>query len=56
VRSVSNFILKTHILDSFVGLILVFIIRNAAEYMIAVVMTFRDKLDFAIGIVLDSGV
>lgn len=31
--------------DSFVGLILILIIGNAAEHMTAVVMAFRGKLD-----------
>jgi calcium/proton exchanger cax len=42
--------------DRFVNLILIFIIGNAAEHMITIIIIFKNKLDFAIEIILRSGV
>ncbi len=56
VRSIGSFTVKAHIPDGFVGLILIFIIRNATEHMTAVTGAFRGKVDFVIGITLGSSV
>jgi Ca2+:H+ antiporter len=56
VRSVGNFTAKIHISDRFVNLILIPIIENAAEHITIIIIIFRNKLNFAIEIVLGSGV
>jgi calcium/proton exchanger cax len=42
--------------DRFVNLILILIIGNAAEHIIAIIIIFKDKLNFAIEIALKSDV
>ena len=50
VDSISNIIVSSTISITFIGLILLLIIRNAAEHVIAVIVACRDKISLVINI------
>jgi calcium/proton exchanger cax len=52
VNSISNIIVNNTISIIFVGLILLLIVRNAAEYIIVVTVTYKDKINLVINIVI----
>ena len=56
VNSISNITASGTISTTFVGLILLLIIRNAAEYAIVVIVAYRDKMSLVINIAVRSSI
>lgn len=54
VDSIDSLVVTAHISKTFVGLILLPIVGNAAEHVTAVVVAVKDKMDLAIGVALGS--
>jgi len=54
VNSISNITASGTISTIFIGLILLLIIRNAAKYIIVVIVAYRDKISLVINIVTDA--
>ena len=52
VNSISNIIASGTISTTFISLILFLIIRNAAKYIIAVIVAYKDKISLAINITI----
>jgi len=56
VNSISNIIVSGNISTTFVGLILLLIVRNAAKYIIAVIVAYKDKISLVINIAIKSSI
>ena len=56
VNSISNITASGTISTTFIGLILLLIIRNAAKYVIAVIVAYRDKISLVINITIRSSI
>ncbi|XTI93336.1 Sodium/calcium exchanger protein-domain-containing protein [Cenococcum geophilum] len=56
VNSISNITASGTISTTFIGLILLLIIRNAAEYIIAVIVACKDKISLVINITIGSNI
>ena len=56
VNSISNIIASSTISTTFVSLILLLIIRNAAKYIIAVIVAYKDKISLVINITIKSSI
>jgi Ca2+:H+ antiporter len=56
VDSISNIIANGTVSTTFVGLILLLIIRNAAEYITAVTVVYKDEMSLAINIITKSSI
>ena len=56
VASIDDFVTSTNVSKTFVGLILIPIIGNAAEHTTAVVVALHDKMVLAIGIAIGSSI
>jgi calcium/proton exchanger cax len=56
IESIDSFTVKVYISDGFVDLILILIIRNAAEYITIVIEVFRDKVNLVIEIIFEFDV
>ena len=54
VDSIDSIVQTAHISKTFIGLILLPIVGNAAEHVTAVVVSFRNKMDLAIGVAIGS--
>jgi Ca2+:H+ antiporter len=54
VDSIDSLVETTHISKTFVGLILIPIVGNAAEHVTAVVVSYKNKMDLAIGVSIGS--
>ncbi len=54
VDSIDSIVATAHISRTFVGLILLPIVGNAAEHVTAVVVALKDKMDLAIGVAIGS--
>jgi len=54
VDSIDSLVETAHISKTFVGLILLPIVGNAAEHVTAVVVAVKDKMDHAMGVALGS--
>jgi len=54
VDSIDALVQRVHISKTFVGLILLPIVGNAAEHVTAVVVAVKDKMDLALGVALGS--
>ncbi|PQE16913.1 Calcium proton exchanger protein [Rutstroemia sp. NJR-2017a BBW] len=54
VDSIDALVEKAHISKTFVGLILLPIVGNAAEHVTAVVVAVKDKMDLAMGVAIGS--
>jgi Ca2+:H+ antiporter len=54
VDSIDSLVETAHISKTFVGLILLPIVGNAAEHVTAVVVAVKDKMDLALGVALGS--
>ena len=54
VDSISAVVATLHISTTFVGLVLIPIVGNAAEHVTAVVVAYKDKMDLAIGVAIGS--
>jgi Ca2+:H+ antiporter len=56
VNSISDITASGTISTTFVGLILLLIIRNAAEYIIVVIVAYKDKMSLVINITIRSSI
>ena len=54
VDSIDAIVESAHISKTFIGLILIPIVGNAAEHVTAVVVAWKDKMDLAIGVAIGS--
>jgi len=54
VDSIDAIVTKWHISKTFIGLILLPIVGNAAEHVTAVVVSLKNKMDLAIGVAIGS--
>ena len=54
VDSIDSIVQTAHISRTFIGLILLPIVGNAAEHVTAVVVAMKDKMDLAIGVAIGS--
>lgn len=54
VDSIDAIVAATHISKTFIGLILIPIVGNAAEHVTAVIVARKDKMDLAIGVAIGS--
>ena len=54
VGSIDSIVETAHISKTFIGLILLPIVGNAAEHVTAVVVAMKDKMDLAIGVAIGS--
>ncbi|ANB12692.1 Vcx1p [Sugiyamaella lignohabitans] len=54
VDSIDSIVTKTGISKTFIGLILLPIVGNAAEHVTAVIVAMKDKMDLAIGVAVGS--
>lgn len=52
--SIDSIVESAHISKTFIGLILLPIVGNAAEHVTAVVVSMKDKMDLAIGVAIGS--
>lgn len=56
VDSIDAIVEEAHISKTFVGLILIPIVGNAAEHVTAVVVSWKNKMDLAIGVAIGSSI
>ena len=56
VNSISDITASGTISPTFVGLILLLIVRNAAKYVTAVIVAFKDKISLVINIAIRSSI
>ncbi|KAF2153857.1 Calcium/proton exchanger [Myriangium duriaei CBS 260.36] len=54
VGSISSIVERTGVSKTFIGLILIPIVGNAAEHVTACVVAYKDKMDLAIGVAIGS--
>jgi len=54
VGSIDSIVEKAHISKTFIGLILIPIVGNAAEHVTAVIVAYKNKMDLAIGVAIGS--
>lgn len=54
VGSIDSIVEATHVSRTFIGLILIPIVGNAAEHVTAIVVAYKDKMDLAIGVAIGS--
>jgi Ca2+:H+ antiporter len=54
VGSIDSIVQKTGMSKTFIGLVLIPIVGNAAEHATAVVVAYKDKMDLAIGVAIGS--
>lgn len=54
VDSIDSLVATAHISKTFVGLILLPIVGNAAEHVTAIVVAVKDKMDLAMGVAIGS--
>ncbi|OJD17156.1 calcium/proton exchanger [Emergomyces pasteurianus Ep9510] len=54
VGSIDSIVEATHISKTFIGLILIPIVGNAAEHVTAIVVAYKNKMDLAIGVAIGS--
>lgn len=54
VDSIDSIVEKAHISKTFIGLILIPIVGNAAEHVTAVIVSWKNKMDLAIGVAIGS--
>ena len=56
VGSIDSLVETAHISKTFIGLILIPIVGNAAEHVTACVVAVRDKMDLAMGVAIGSSI
>jgi len=56
VNSISDIIVSGTISTTFIGLILLLIIRNATKHVIAVILAYKDKISLVINITIRSSI
>lgn len=54
VGSIDSIVEEAHISKTFIGLILIPIVGNAAEHVTAVIVAWKNKMDLAIGVAIGS--
>jgi Ca2+:H+ antiporter len=54
IDSIDSIVVTAHISKTFIGLILLPIVGNAAEHVTAVVVALKDKMDLAMGVAIGS--
>ncbi|KAG4428508.1 hypothetical protein IFR05_016011 [Cadophora sp. M221] len=54
VGSIDSFVETAHVSKTFIGLILLPIVGNAAEHVTAIVVAVKDKMDLAMGVAIGS--
>jgi len=54
VGSIDSIVQTAHISKTFIGLILIPIVGNAAEHVTAVIVAYKNKMDLAIGVAIGS--
>jgi Ca2+:H+ antiporter len=54
VDSIDAIVAKAHISKTFIGLILIPIVGNAAEHATAIIVAYKNKMDLAIGVAIGS--
>jgi len=54
VGSIDSIVQRTGMSKTFIGLVLIPIVGNAAEHVTAVVVAYKDKMDLAIGVAIGS--
>ncbi len=54
VDSIDSLVATAHISKTFIGLVLLPIVGNAAEHVTAVVVALKDKMDLAMGVAIGS--
>jgi Ca2+:H+ antiporter len=54
VGSIDDIVKQAHISKTFIGLILIPIVGNAAEHVTAVIVAWKNKMDLAIGVAIGS--
>lgn len=54
VDSIDAIVERVHISKTFIGLVLLPIVGNAAEHVTAVVVSWKDKMDLALGVAIGS--
>lgn len=54
VGSIDSIVQKTGMSKTFIGLVLIPIVGNAAEHVTAVVVSWKNKMDLAIGVAIGS--
>jgi len=52
VDSISDIIVSGTVSTTFIGLILLLIVKNATEYVIAVIVAYKDKMSLVINIAI----
>ena len=56
IDSISNVIASSTISTTFVGLILLLIIKNAAKHITVVTVAYKNKISLAINIIIESSI
>ena len=56
VNSISDVTASGTVFTTFISLILLLIIRNAAKYIIAVIVAYKDKISLVINVVIKSSI
>jgi len=56
VNSISNIIVSGTISTTFISFILLLIVRNAAKYIIAVIVAYKDKISLVINVAIRSSI
>ena len=56
VDSIDSIVKTAHVSKTFIGLVLIPIVGNAAEHVTAVVVAYKNKMDLAIGVAIGSSV
>jgi len=56
VNSISDITASGTISTTFIGFILLLIIRNAAEYIIVVIVAYKDKMSLVINVAIKSSI
>jgi len=56
VDSISDIMASGTVSTTFIGLILLLIVGNAAEYIIAVIVAYKDKISLVINIAIRSSI
>jgi len=56
VISISNIIVSGTISTTFISLILLLIVRNAAKHIIAVIVAYKDKISLVINVAIRSSI
>lgn len=56
VSSIDDIVLQSGLSKTFIGLVIIPIVGNAAEHVTAIVVAYKDKMDLAIGVAVGSSI